>query len=97
MGREVMDQWTRHARWAYRDMYPQLVAELFDISIECLLQDVAAGSPVYPRPREVGLGNPTWIAGRLGSANTMSGSCAGWAPRRHGLSDTALTPLFVGG
>ncbi len=55
-----MDQWTRHARWAYRDMYPQLVAELFDISIECLLQDVAEGSPVYPRPREVGLGNPTW-------------------------------------
>lgn len=60
MGREVMDQWTRHARWAYRDMYPQLVAELFGTSIECLLQDVAAGSPVYPRPREVGLGNPTW-------------------------------------
>ncbi|WP_260938296.1 hypothetical protein [Mycolicibacterium llatzerense] len=55
-----MDQWTRHARWAHRDMYPQLVAELFDTSTECLLQDIAAGSPVYPRPREVGLGNPTW-------------------------------------
>lgn len=40
---------------------------------------------------------PTSIAGRLGSANTVSGSCAGWAPRRRGLSGTALTPLFVGG
>lgn len=55
-----MDQWTRYARWAYRGMYPQLVADLFDISVESLLRDVAAGSPVYPRPREVGVGNPTW-------------------------------------
>ncbi|KIU14230.1 hypothetical protein TL10_25540 [Mycolicibacterium llatzerense] len=56
----MMDQWTRYSRWAYRDMYPQLVADLFDISVETLLRDVAAGSPVYPRPREVGLGKPIW-------------------------------------
>ncbi|NTY62637.1 hypothetical protein [Mycolicibacterium sphagni] len=55
-----MDQWTQHSRWAYRAMYPQLVAALFDITVERLMQDVTAGSPLYPSPNEVRLGKPTW-------------------------------------
>ncbi|MDT5050054.1 MAG: hypothetical protein QOG75_5958 [Mycobacterium sp.] len=56
-----MDQWTRYAQWHRPRLRAQDVARFFDMTVEVIEGDVAAGSVYFPAPQESAFDDgPRW-------------------------------------